>query len=164
MRPSALVVPSERLYSSQKGMCVGSHTHQLHRLHNFSNAKDADHSLQVVWEPVKAHLRADVSSLRVRNGVDPIQCFKVPNTCSTVRLRTVIFSGFRFRRRCNASSIFSCSQRCTRRSLPTVHLTRKHTVSMHWSNRRGCSCPSQTWAGAGAGDAPPDTGTRRRAG
>jgi hypothetical protein len=51
------------------------------------------------------------SSPRVRKCVEPVQCFNVPKTCSTVRLRTVIASGRLSRRFCAASTTGSCSQR-----------------------------------------------------
>jgi hypothetical protein len=65
------------------------------------------------------------SSRLVRKCVDPIQCFKVPNTCSMVRRRTVICCGFWSSRVWRRSSTSSCSQRRTRRTLSVVHCARR---------------------------------------
>jgi hypothetical protein len=39
---------------------LGSHAHQLHRLHRFGNTENVDHLLQVVCKHVKAHLGTHV--------------------------------------------------------------------------------------------------------
>src|SRR5574343_943685 len=57
----------------------------------------------------------------VRKWVEPIQDFKVPKTCSTVRRRIFIASGVLARRASIRSKTLSCSQRLIRRETLVVH-------------------------------------------
>lgn len=72
----------------------------------------------------RAKRRATAPTARRLGPLVVFQCFRVPNTCSTVRLRIVICFGFRSSLACKRSSTASCSQRRTRRSLPVVHCVR----------------------------------------
>ena len=108
--------------------------------------EDAQDALEVVGQHVQARLRRHVLDPRIRKCVQPIQCLRVPKTCSTVLLRTVIAWGIRSSRCCTLSITSPCSHRLMRRYSLVVHRAFIGHDDTHWTNRYGPQATSSAEA------------------